>query len=765
MLRETLLKSLNADDVITVEAGRFEIDIEKFVRKFKENWIYLNDPEHPISYESFSGSLFLLLQKNLGVTNASVHEIVALLKVHSHARSKDASQKVTFFADDEYTKYLSNIVVSAIQSFANLSSAIEVGRKEDFVDTLVSLSGDLLESTIVMNVYFSSILLHVPKSIALDVRRVTAESGYIHSSGSAVYVRNVEKAVIGDLEVRLKSFLAGFSEKQVFITPYADEFFSPYDFSSPVSIRNGLSGVKLQLRKHYIEGTPLLDYLATLPERFEVQVPLGIRDYSAERRDSKEADNPKGPTETKGTIWFVVDYALQSPILDRPNRSEEHLYLFVYSQAFLNDNQLILFKERKPGWYASITLPHTLSISLVNMLRGNVDSRGKLTNRKVFLDPFYGTGTTLFDAVLRMEDTVIIGFDREPLAERVASDNARFFTMPVDELVHVREAVDLAISFLSKQGSFSELKRELRDTKLVRINQNLPAEEHVNLALLAIISNVIEPGDDSTDIQSALQGCLKNGMPGSLSSLLEQAHARVRILVFCIWRSLLLGTFSIRNDKNNLLKVIANEFSKVSREINHIVRALRGERKGACGVFVEREGLYSHSFMIDCERAARLMQPRSITFENMLALGDPAKWDPGIWIVRVDDSITALEAVEKKVDYVLTDPPYGFNSEEETADGQIDFFSKLIPGIVRSLRPQGQACLVLPAFAKNGRQIPFYETHEAVVRQFIVAANRETVSLATPVETFPKPKSLFKKPLYWSSASVLERRIVHFTVS
>src|SRR5207302_10033117 len=95
-----------------------------------------------------------------------------------------------------------------------------------------------------------------------------------------------------------------------------------------------------------------------------VYVPPGIKHYEDEREESKTKETANGlPTETKATIWFIADYGLSEAISvntvgaihrnRRVHKSDEDPYLFVYEQAFINENQFIIFKERKPGWYAS----------------------------------------------------------------------------------------------------------------------------------------------------------------------------------------------------------------------------------------------------------------------------------------------------------------------------------------------------------------------------------------------------------------------------
>ncbi|PZR81145.1 MAG: hypothetical protein DLM68_18390 [Hyphomicrobiales bacterium] len=48
---------------------------------------------------------------------------------------------------------------------------------------------------------------------------------------------------------------------------------------------------------------------------------------------------------------------------------DRQLYLIVYAQSYLIHTQLNVYKERKPAWIASTTLPHTLSAALLNIAK------------------------------------------------------------------------------------------------------------------------------------------------------------------------------------------------------------------------------------------------------------------------------------------------------------------------------------------------------------------------------------------------------------
>src|SRR5262249_20633193 len=156
------------------------------------------------------------------------------------------------------------------------------------------------------------------------------------------------------------------------------------------------------------------------------------------------------------------------------------------------------------------------------------------------------------DAALRMQDTVIIGFDREAMVQQIVEDNAKFFSLPLEAVGHAKEGMERASKFLSELQNFADLKRSVRDVDVKRSNESLTAEEHVKIALKIVITSVIEPENDpNLPLQKTLLNCLESGFPSALSEFLrsDQTTYRVKLLIYSAWRGLLLGTFGLRNDK------------------------------------------------------------------------------------------------------------------------------------------------------------------------------------------------------------------------
>jgi hypothetical protein len=784
-LKHTIAEALNASFVLSEEQKKsgltlqqclkteVTLSINSFVNEFKNRWLYQSSLLHPISYERFSGSCFLLMYKNLNVTNLWPAELLSLIRTYAFSskdppttRSKDPTsaasfherEHVSFSSDLEYTEYLQQLFNSISHCVASGTTLLNEKSVSAFVEAVIEHYGDILESTIIVNFYHCSALIHVPRSRTIDVRRIVADSGYIHSGGTAIYTRSASKAKLRELEDQLHQFLDGYSKKPVYITPYADEFFSPYDSTSPVSLRNGLSEVKLQLRKHFVEGVPLLDCLAALSQsddfKEKIFVPLGLAPFSRERRAASH-------TESKGTIWFIVDYGLVT-VSERVSRSESNRYLLAYEQAFLNANQFILFKERKPGWYASITQPHTMSAAIVNIVRGTPFSQNYKPNKpRVILDPFCGTGTTLFDAALRFHDAIIVGFDRDRRAFQAIKDNAEFFSLNSTEVEQYKELVSAGLEILEDE----DLPRGLENAEAIPTIASTNSEIF-RFVLSSIYSSLAQP-----TIARNIQNSATNGFDDFLNEKIFHSEGilKTRFAFYLLWRAMTLGTFSIRENISNLRKVFVQELEKVKAEIEHLHQTLLGSGRSdvrtSVGMFAENTGLYSRTLFADPDAVKRLHSGiKHITFDQMKEMGPVKDWSPGIWLVETD-SLDGLKLVKDSVDILLTDPPYGFNSQQSENEALMNCYGQLAPLLVGALTNTGQLAMVLPAFAKNGREIPFYQTSRSITRQIIDCAKRAKKSMSDDVRTIPQPYQLFTRPYYWVSTSVLERAILHFRVN
>lgn len=789
-IRSNLTKSIKSSKNNSNE--KHEINFQEFCRNFKESWLYSNNQFQTKKFKKASGSYFVLFQKNLSVTNIQIAELVSLLRFHTYNKNDGKNYGLDFFSDEQYTNFIYKLFSSLLvkNDFDNRDEAL------DAIDKLIKNFPisycEILNQTIILDYYYTSAIFHIPKSLKVNLKSVTYESGYIHSSGPVLYVRNIEKVEFVQLQKRLINFSDCYKNgnSKLFLVPYADEYFSPYEKNTPVSIRNGLDGIRIKLRKHFIGEISLLEALSSLPElttkdrddkfneeRHRYFVPFGLKDFDDERKEAIE----KKSCDSDVTVWVINDFSVIDYSHDTVARKGDEAYMVVYAQFFINNNQFNLFKERKPAWYASVTLPHTLSAAAINIARSSWTKNNEAS--KIILDPFCGTGTTLIDSAIRIPNSKIIGFDKEKSVPQIILDNWIFFSKDYYKLKKVHDRFKLTTDWLEDEANKIEFKNLIADafnngeTDYPKVPNKNSEIEVLKYAVKVIGKEVNLAGSEKKgNHTNSYKNIIDNGFSNEFINILESDQLSIthRFFIYAIWRAFSLGTFATRYENGPYLNILIEEFKKITAEYQYLMKTLKPpqKRKKKNQVFKERIDSYSKAGFISPEYIRKIMPNVD---ENSLKNGNNSKFivpaNEGVHVFLVDDSITALEKFNEKVDLIITDPPYGFNTSEGGESNLQDLFDKLIPVCITKLKKGGQLILILPALAKNGRQIPFYETHAAIVRQILCSSRMSSRSqkkknkqfdLVQINETFPGDRKLFEYPLYWNSATVLERRIVRF---
>jgi Putative RNA methylase family UPF0020 len=773
-LKEVLLDAAHAafKHQTLIDSPNFR---DALFQEFLLRWHFSSDDLKLGHASAASGAYLFLFHKNLSVTNISLTELVSLLRFHARSRKSDKSMQVNFFSEVEYRHF-----------FVNLWESFFVAEKEDAdgdfpldavnstINNIVTFHSYVFESTIILDAYFTSAIIHIPRSIKIDVRAVTFQSGYIHSSGPMLYVKQIEKSAKYSVTHALKRFLDKNEGTKFFVTPYASEYFEPYEDDSAASVRNGLDGVRLQLRKHFIEEETLVSFLETLRVTYpQVIVPRGEFNYSRERDFSCDAGATK-----EATIWFITDTGFVFGSEVHPSIKNRDIFLIVYAQLYLNYSQPCLFKERKPAWIASTTLPHTLSAAMINISRSYVKAE-EHENYPILLDPFCGTGTTLIDSLLRFPKSIVIGLDRNPLMPSMVRENFRFLTRDRYAIASMRRLLkairdqvgtDLSDRHVDSSSMIARALRGIEVTSDLNQSERVPEDDFAYCVRLLIeeLRQITVASSEAVVSDLTVSELSRRGFSGSLINKLSgpKFPYEVKTVFYLLWRALLMNTFSIRAEVRSpraLYEVIQAELEKSLKEYGDLDKLLDRQIKSKHGAFDERIGKYSHecATSIDYLREIEAHQFTDVR-EGDLGIDYIAQQQKRVAISHVRDSLKALGSFVRSADIIVTDPPYGFNYDE--GDSLQTFYADLIPVLLKTLKHRGQLIMALPAFARNGKQIPFYQTRGSIVRQIISCAETSGRRLVRYADTLPGMKEVFQPPWYWGSDSTVERRIVHFIV-
>ena len=734
-----------------------------FRQNFKKRWLtfYPNSSADGL----FSGSLVFLFYKNFSVTNVQMAELGSLLRLHTiESGTNTKFHDIDITSTDEYNFALENLWISYAGEIPatirqEAAQAIETIATHIATDAL-----SLLTRTIIADFYYTSCIVHIPRSLRVDVGSLTYESGYIHSSGAALYIRNIEKAAQDEL---LSSFSLAKTQENglpIFVTPYADEYFSPHERSrSATSIRNGLDGVRLQLRKHFVQGRPITKFLEELasdsyPDFF---IPDGISDYKTEREKAAVRDDC--------TIWLITDASIEAGSSENTPQRGHKLLLIAYQQFFHNTNPLITFKERKPGWFSSTTLPHTLSSALVNLTRNGL-RRSSPDERPIIFDPFCGTCTSLIDAFFHIPNAICVGIDREAICSSLLKDNISFFKLSKEELERVIECVERVIAKISEASYLAKLIDEPQRVRNLQVAQELSHETRFHLALDIILQALMPETVRRESIPAAISqvhSILSAGFPTVTTERMQNQLTDIitRVLFFSTWRAVVLGEFFIhKSGVDGLRSVLDGEFKALARELKDLAedRAYFEKEKDETQTYSTRKGLYSENGSLSPDRFEDL--ERNLVFGSQLSqLFDKA--DPRRFrIMTGHSSIDALKELKNSVDVIVTDPPYGFNKDDGNERQMQSLYADFITYALTALKDNGQIILALPDFAKNGKQIAYYQTRNMLLRQIFTAAfdaGKEIVQYNRPR---PQPESLVGPPYYWGTTGVLSRSTLHFFV-
>lgn len=647
-----------------------------------------------IWFRQYGTPFFFLFKKNLHVTNMQFAELVALLQ---SMMTDDSGQEVEFqfVSPKEF-----------VSTFRNLISSFPMNSEEDAAQTrdlLAELYSDILRRIVVLSPHFGTCEVFLPANLSLNLALLCGYSGYIHSCGHNVYVRNATKASYRSLRNSLKSFLASTNYPSLRLIVFSHEDFDDQDRGRLGDLTHGLNDCKLHLEKTYLGEDRLVSAIRRLREDPELAGRIVIPEKPGE---DELKDNPA--VDKTRSLFMIRDFSVGK----YPGTRGEDVYLILYEQLYKNLNALHYFDENKPAWITHTTTPHTLIGAMLNVTRPG------WPNAPVICDPFVGTGTTILE-LAKYDNVKGVGRDISPLSEIVINDNRRIFSSTLtdlqNEVAFLKSDLDPSASFpltITPSTHFVKAFVEMHDkffelfTKDGVVVVDLDDEEMVNEAALA--KSLGEYSDRERLIFYLLLKTLRRN-EGALhrGTLQREWHGR------------------FLKEKERAERNLADLVRIYSK---HII-----DRVGS--ILVIQDG-----YSLGCTIAPDAVLADRLTINK-----------------SGESNVESLE--DNKYDVIIADPPYGFNTQKRVA-GLARLYKAMIPRMIRSLKDGGQLVITLPERSYIGRRSPFF-THKEMVTQQVLNAAQE-VDLEVVKSSVPEPTSLFKPPYYWRSERALARSILHF---
>ena len=119
--------------------------------------------------------------------------------------------------------------------------------------------------------------------------------------------------------------------------------------------------------------------------------------------------------------------------------------------------------------------------------------------------------------------------------------------------------------------------------------------------------------------------------------------------------------------------------------------------------------------------------------------------------------------IEDEYDVIVTDPPYGFNTQEDIEE-LFKIYTQGIKKLIVALRDPGQLILSLPEHSYNGQHLYSFTQKDFLIQQIISTVQQCGKEIVNPASSLTYDRQLFRPPYYWESKRSLRRSIVHFRI-
>lgn len=685
----------------------FNLDRESLIKLFAQSIIESIDGAE-FHWETFfkkwyrenGQPYFFLFKKNLGVTNSQYSELFALLGIHSYNFLDPTQTKLLFYSTEHIRSTFSEAISSLLENYTP-GDRIKI---ETFASRYIEVFG----ATIAVDMFYGSCAVFLPGNINTNLEKVVFDSGYIHSAGRSIYIRNIKKAKKNALSENIKVYLENqqdIVDKVPFVV-YSHEDFSAYDKEFAEQIDRGIEQCKIYVEKMSMGLDRLATIISELGETFSDRLFVPKPgDYRTEHQFKKGK-----------TLWLISDKAISSGNLRNPGSSR---YYICYEQTLKNDSPFFFFDENKPAWKSHTTLPHSLTSALLNTAR-------PFLRNGLICDPFGGTGTTWFEVKRLKLEMKVKCSDLSPAIDTLVKDNLEFFCMSalsLEQLVNNIKAC-IPITHISNQVEMG-------------FNQDINHLDHYGKVLEMIDGlKKAQPHEDQEFTLNAAFIQELNTLP-FLTRILFFIGLRAELrFQGGIKRKALTFENAFKKSKDTLIEQI-EIFIQLKKEIESQITTDTDLNSS----YLKTLATYSYKLT-----PSFIFSPVTDTEKSMS--------------LEITSDKDARDLDVDSCDLIICDPPYGFNTTEDET-GLPNLYSEFLDKAIAALRAHGQLILCLPSESFTGRELPFCTRSNLVSRQILIKAHKQGRIVYSPAKSLPL--NSFGPPYYWEAERALRRNILHFT--
>lgn len=696
-------------------------------KNFFKNWLSENGKTYSFVFK-----------QNLFVTNIQFRELIDLIQLNVSKDNKNIH--VNFLNTNDFLKLVSDIIESFIDEAdlkkmrAEKEISISIKKRLEIVCNNYI---NLFENTIIVDAFYTSCVVAIPCSLQLDITQICFQSGYVHSCGESVYVRNIQKAKYENFVEKMSEYINK-NENEINLIMYTHEQYSIKNKLYVNSFeKHGLDEIKFYEQKFYMKDMSLMELAARLNNEIRLKGRLHVLD--------KEKVKNKKNNEC---IWLIIDRSIGAD-LKYPG---DKRYYICYKQLYINENPFHIFDEDKPGWINHVTIPHTLAGAMLNIGRSGCENSGEKCK---VIDPFVGSGT-MFLETLKYEDIDFYGGDINGLVTNTAKLNLDFFSLDEN---NIKNIADFTLMFIKNIDSdkYEKIKKDLC------LNDNNSLNDRLEDIIVSLRNGLIDLEEElkvdetkfTHDFDKMANKLVEQVMKrvGSREDLLvtkENGRMICQIWLYIVWKTYRRNEYAFQHDADlNLVKGSVEEFKAFYFRIKSFLN-VRKRSKNVCEEHNdnERVRIYFGKYTKGC----------SLNYNFLIKIREN-------YPNRIQSSIDVTEFLKQfeigSVDLIVTDPPYGFNTMEEK-ESFSQLYIAFIDKMVQTMKNGGQIILCLPAFSYSGKAVNIFAQKEIVSRQFSIAAEKNNMYLVEKKENLPQPEQLYSFPFYWDSEKALRRDILRF---
>lgn len=713
-----------------VEDRIFKVD------KFFDNWY---------GGENKGKSYTFIFRSNLKITNIQYSELISLIRQfscwHEEYLEGRFEKKLQFVSLNDF-KHTIDETVKSFNDGKNDYSQI--------AKNVSTIYGPVISNYISIDAFYGSCTVFLPPGLSLDLKELCAHSGYIFACGMNLYVCSIEEVRYEQFEKKLETYSRKRSsdlntnDSKVLFKVYAHTDKSKFEPNDQESNDTNINDLKIHTNKFYFGNLKLIEMLSKLNKNETINQTIYV-DVSGLIDSTNDIPLPQ-KRDTCKTLWLFSDHEINYTNLQKGKKR----YFICYEQLYKNDNPFYLFDEDKPAWIAPITIPHTLMAAMINLAEPkNISTNNEKigTRHSVrLLDPFAGSGTTLFEA-LKYSHIDINCSDESIFSENLIRDNFEFFKS--------KELYDDYKNTFSEVSEWIKPENQEYFGKSRNVNNQRSnidnARKFYDDAMKLLQKIYYQEGQTEYEFEKDLEKT-KSEYVLELENLnlLSKIDFYIGIKII---KKHFVSRYGRQEDWDILFKRYAElllyklkvlgESNKVNK--NQLETSL-DESKIRDEKYIEIGGTYSTCCTVQI-------------FEKY----NDRAIDTNFKIPFERRKIEEIEKVNY-YDIIITDPPYGFNTNEDSVRLSELYYNSL-KVIIRALKSNSQLILSLPDQSYNGQKLYHFTRKELVIHQILAIAQIHDKHAVNPVYSVPYHGGLFEPPYFWESDKALRRSILHFKFS